>query len=451
MMVDFLSRCARYYRRMSTLSLPNSTGNAVSREMGDLKDHRSIGIEQKLFMLHPLSPGSVFLLPHGMRIIDRLTSLLKKEYRKEGYNEVSTPLLFHRDLWKQSGHWQNYKDDMFLATTTEEFQQLCSTDTCCSIDKGEMMPEFGLKPMNCPAHCLIFSQNPRSFRDLPMRLAEFSPLHRNELSGTLTGLTRVRKFTQDDAHIFCTAEQIETEVRKCLKFVDRVYGNVFGFEYVLALSTRPSQFLGQSDDWQRAETTLRSILEAHNRPWTVKEGEGAFYGPKIDISLMDYMRRSYQTATIQLDFQLPLRFELKYHAEDGQWYPPVIIHRAILGSFERFFAMLIERYDGKWPFWLSPRQLILCPVSHYQNTYTHDLALRLHDQGFHIDVDLSDHPLNRKIRDAQLQQFNFMLVVGDEEVSSNSVNIRSRCGNLLGSKSIEDTIVYFNQLVSNFS
>jgi threonyl-tRNA synthetase len=450
-MVGFLSAGARYCRGMSNLSLSNSTGNVVSRELEGLRDHRSIGIEQKLFMLHPSSPGSVFLLPHGMRIIDRLVSLLKQEYRKEGYDEVCTPLLFHKDLWKQSGHWQNYKNDMFFVTTTEEFHQFYSSHTNCSTDEGEMVSEFGLKPMNCPAHCLIFSQSPRSFRDLPMRLAEFSPLHRNELSGTLTGLTRVRKFTQDDAHIFCTPEQMADEVRKCLKFVDRIYNDVFGFEYVLALSTRPSRFLGHSDDWHRAETILRSILNTHDRPWTVREGDGAFYGPKIDISLTDYMRRSYQTATIQLDFQLPLRFELKYHAEDGQRYPPVIIHRAILGSFERFFAMLIEHYDGKWPLWLSPRQLMICPVSHYQNPYARDLALRFHHQGFHVDVDLSDHPLSRKIRDAQLQQFNFMFIVGDEELSTDSVNIRSRSGNLLGSKSIEDAVVHLNQLISTFS
>ncbi|KAF5746625.1 threonine--tRNA ligase mitochondrial [Tripterygium wilfordii] len=312
-------------------------------------DHRLLGMKQELFFCDPLSPGSSFFLPHGTLIYNKLMEFIRNQYRKRGYQEVITPNIYNMKLWETSGHAANYKENMFLIEIEKQ--------------------EFGLKPMNCPGHCVMFRHRVRSYRELPLRLADFGVLHRNEASGALTGLTRVRRFQQDDAHIFCRESQIKDEVRHVLEFIDYAY-RVFGFNYELKLSTRPEKYLGDLATWDKAEAALTEALNEFGKPWQMNEGDGAFYGPKIDISVSDALNRKFQCATLQLDFQLPQRFDLEYSAEDeAKRERPVMIHRAILGSVERMFAILLEHYKGKWPFWLSPRQAIVCPISEKSQPY----------------------------------------------------------------------------------
>ncbi|KAG6708276.1 hypothetical protein I3843_06G068100 [Carya illinoinensis] len=312
-------------------------------------DHRLVGTKQELFFCHPLSPGSWFFLPHGARVYNKLMEFIRGQYRERGYQEVLSPNMYNMQLWETSGHAANYKDNMFVFEVEKQ--------------------EFGLKPMNCPGHCLMFQHRVRSYRELPLRLADFGVLHRNEASGALTGLTRVRRFQQDDAHIFCRESQIKDEVRGVLDFIKHVY-DIFGFTFDLKLSTRPEKYLGDLATWERAEAALTEALDEFEKPWQINEGDGAFYGPKIDISVSDALNRKFQCATLQLDFQLPARFELYYSAEDeAKRESPVMIHRAVLGSVERMFAILLEHYKGKWPFWLSPRQAIVCPVSEKSQPY----------------------------------------------------------------------------------
>ncbi|KAI8971891.1 threonyl-tRNA synthetase [Mycotypha africana] len=400
-------------------------------------------------MIHPVSPGSIFMLPHGTRIVHKLQDFIRKQYSKYGYEEVMTPLMYKKDLWETSGHWQNYKDDMFLIKSGREeegCQHHYDQDQQNNIDEGL----FGLKPMNCPGHCLIFDSTPKSYRDLPIRLADFSPLHRNEASGALSGLTRVRRFHQDDAHIFCAEKHIASEITNCLSFVDYAY-SAFKFpKYELTLSTRPkSHYIGSIEEWNHAEESLKNALNTTGRPWTVKEGDGAFYGPKIDIMVRDSSGKSHQTATIQLDFQLPRRFGLTYVDENDQHQTPVIIHRAVLGSIERMMAILIEHTHGKWPFWLSPRQGIVIPVATQYTEYAKKVAnsLSLGNNSatetqnavdrYYVDVDTSPRDrLNKMIRQAQLQQYNFIFVVGQKELDEGTANVRTRQGEILGTMTI---------------
>uniref|UniRef100_A0A8C0LA04 threonine--tRNA ligase n=1 Tax=Canis lupus dingo TaxID=286419 RepID=A0A8C0LA04_CANLU len=306
------------------------------------RDHRKVGKEQELFFFHDLSPGSCFFLPRGAFIYNTLMDFIREEYHRRNFTEVLSPNMFNSKLWETSGHWQHYSENMFTF----------------DIEKDT----FALKPMNCPGHCLMFAHRPRSWREMPVRLADFGVLHRNELSGTLSGLTRVRRFQQDDAHIFCTVEQIEEEIKGCLQFLQSVY-STFGFSFQLNLSTRPENFLGEVELWDEAEKQLQNSLVEFGKPWKMNPGDGAFYGPKIDIKIKDAIGRYHQCATIQLDFQLPIRFNLTYVSKDGDdKRNPVIIHRAILGSVERMIAILSENYGGKWPFWLSPRQVMVIPV-----------------------------------------------------------------------------------------
>eukprot|EP00850_Spirogloea_muscicola_P015583 SM000121S25980 [mRNA] locus=s121:32138:38437:- [translate_table: standard] len=390
------------------------------------RDHRTVGLAQELFFFHPLSPGSCFFLPHGARVYNRLQEFIRAEYRRRGYQEVITPNMFNMDLWNISGHAANYKENMFVFDVEKQ--------------------EFGLKPMNCPGHCLLFAHRVRSYRELPLRLADFGVLHRNEFSGALTGLTRVRRFQQDDAHIFCTesqsacrlGEQIEEEVGGCLDFLQTAYG-IFGFTFELVLSTRPEKFLGEIETWDQAEAALSSALDAFGRPWQINPEDGAFYGPKIDITVFDAIKRKHQCATIQLDFQLPIRFKLEYTTEEeGGRKRPVIIHRAILGSVERMFAVLLEHYAGKWPFWLSPRQVVICPVSEKHTEYALKIKNAIHNAGFHAEADLSDRKLQKKVREAQLAQFNYILVLGKEEEDDGTVNVRTRDNVVHGTKSLND-------------
>ncbi|KAI8369539.1 threonyl-tRNA synthetase [Radiomyces spectabilis] len=412
-------------------------------------------------MIHPVSPGSIFMLPHGTRIVNKLQQFLRDEYARYGYQEVMTPLMYKKDLWETSGHWQNYKDDMFIIQSGRDAPTGCSGHSHDAMDETiaqsiEDEGLFGLKPMNCPGHCLIFDSTPQSYRDLPIRLADFSPLHRNEASGALTGLTRVRRFHQDDAHIFCTEQQISSEIKSCLSFVDRVY-KAFRFpHYDLTLSTRPeSKLIGTVEEWDHAESALKEALNATGRPWSLKEGDGAFYGPKIDIMVKDSSGKSHQTATIQLDFQLPQRFGLKYIDEHDKPQTPVIIHRAILGSVERMLAILIEHTAGKWPFWLSPRQAVVIPVASQFNEYANSVAksLALGDNSqetYYVDVDTSRESLNKKIRNGQQQRYNFCLIVGQKELDANAVNIRTRDGRFLGTQSLDQVRNMFKDLTVKF-
>ncbi|KAK9382705.1 uncharacterized protein V2V93DRAFT_343820 [Kockiozyma suomiensis] len=380
------------------------------------RDHRKIGRDQDLFFFHELSPGSCFWLPHGTRIYNNLLELMRSEYRKRGYEEVITPNMFNSKLWETSGHWQHYKDDMFSIGVEKE--------------------TFALKPMNCPSHCLIFKSRERSYRELPWRVADFGVLHRNEASGALTGLTRVRRFQQDDTHIFCTQDQIEDEITGVFDFLKHIYG-IFGFTFKLELSTRPEKYLGELSTWDDAEKKLSSALDKFGEAWELNPGDGAFYGPKIDITISDALRRQYQCATIQLDYQLPERFELEYHVatseekeikegEKAQYARPVMIHRAILGSVERMTAILTEHFGGRWPFWLSPRQVLVIPVGVKYIEYAEEVKKILFDAGLYADSDVSGNTLMKKVRNGQLQQYNFILIVGEQELSARAVNVRNR-------------------------
>ncbi|KAK2971689.1 hypothetical protein RJ640_007727 [Escallonia rubra] len=393
-------------------------------------DHRELTKKQELFFFHPLSPGSCFFLPHGSRICNKLLEFMRNQYWKRGYEEVWTPNMFNMQLWETSGHAANYKENMFVFEIEKQ--------------------EFGLKPMNCPGHCLIFDHRVRSYRELPLRLADFGVLHRNEASGALTGLTRVRRFQQDDAHIFCRESQIKDEVKSVLEFINYTY-DIFGFTFELKLSTRPEKFLGDVATWEKAESALAEALNEFGKPWQINEGDGAFYGPKIDISVSDAMRRKFQCATLQLDFQLPSRFNLSYSAEDeSKRERPVMIHRAILGSVERMFAILLEHYKGKWPLWLSPRQAIVCPVSDKSLSYALQVRDQIHEAGYYVDVDTSDRTIQKKVREAQLAQYNYILVVGEVEANNGQVSVRVRDKEEHSVRSIEDLLKHFKEEVAAF-
>lgn len=376
------------------------------------RDHRKIGRDQELFYFNELSPGSAFWLPHGTKIYNALVDLIRNEYRQRGYDEVITPNMYNSKLWETSGHWVNYKDNMFQVEVEKE--------------------KFALKPMNCPGHCLLFKSRERSYRDLPWRVADFGVLHRNEYSGALSGLTRVRRFQQDDAHIFCQQDQVENEISGVFDFLRKVYG-IFGFEFKMELSTRPDNYIGDLSTWDAAEKSLENSLNkfmgAGN--WELNPGDGAFYGPKIDIKISDALRRWFQCATIQLDFQMPSRFKLEFKADtngkENSMAQPVMIHRAVLGSVERMTAILTEHYKGRWPFWLSPRQILVVPVGVKYFEYAEDLKEKLvKEHNFHAEVDLSKNTLQKKVRNGQLLQFNFIFIVGEAEEQEKSVNVRNR-------------------------
>lgn len=391
------------------------------------RDHRKLGREQDLFFFHDLSPGSCFFLPKGAYIYNTLIEFIRSEYRKRGFQEVVTPNIYNSKLWQTSGHWQHYSENMFSFEVEKEI--------------------FALKPMNCPGHCLMFDHRPRSWRELPLRLADFGVLHRNELSGALSGLTRVRRFQQDDAHIFCSMDQIESEIKGCLDFLRTVY-EVFGFTFKLNLSTRPEKFLGEPEVWDQAEKQLENSLNDFGEKWVLNPGDGAFYGPKIDIQIKDAIGRYHQCATIQLDFQLPIRFNLTFVSHDGDDKKrPVIIHRAILGSVERMIAILTENYGGKWPLWLSPHQVMVVPIGPTCDEYAQRVQQEFHKGGLMTDVDLDPGcTLNKKIRNAQLAQYNFILVVGEKEKSSDTVNVRTRDNKVHGERSLMDCMERLKEL-----
>jgi threonyl-tRNA synthetase len=388
------------------------------REEAEKRDHRKLGKELGLVAFHPWAPGEAFWLPRGTILYNTLAEFMRKLLLGPGgYHEVKAPLLFHKELFETSGHWQQYGENMFHVVTEEQ--------------------EFGLKPMNCPGHALIYQMGLHSYRDLPLRYHEQSMLHRNEASGTLSGLTRVRQFAQDDAHIYLRQDQIEQEITELLALVAKVY-KIFGFSYAMNLSTRdPEKFIGDVEKWNQAEEALARALEKNNIPYEVAPKEAAFYGPKIDIQVTDAIGRKWQCATIQLDYVQAERFDLSYVGEDNARHRPVVIHRAIYGSFERFIAMLIEHYAGAFPTWLAPVQARAVVVSEKQEGFAREVAGKLQGRGIRADLDLSNDKLGAKIRRAQLEKIPYMLVIGDKEVAAGTVAPRLRDGTQLPPMTVE--------------
>ena len=380
------------------------------------RDHRKLGRELGLFSFHHFAPGAPFWLAKGTTLYNLLANYMREVLSPKGYIELRTPLAFNRQLWERSGHWEHYRDNMFLIESEDE--------------------QLGLKAMNCPGHMLVFASEGRSYRDLPIRFYDQGILHRNEASGVLSGLTRVRQFALDDAHCFVTEDQIGEEVERLLRLVDRVYGD-FGLEYTTELSTRPDEYLGEIDTWNHAETQLNRALEATGRPFLVSEGDGSFYGPKIDFHVTDAIGRKWQCATIQLDYQLPQRFDLKYIGSDNAEHCPVVIHRAIFGSFERFIALLIEHYAGAFPLWLAPVQVTVLPIADRHAEYADGIRQRLANAGLRVELDARQEKIGYKIREAQLQKVPYMLVVGDREVAEDTVAVRRRAGGDQGAQSVE--------------
>jgi threonyl-tRNA synthetase len=382
-------------------------------EEAKTRDHRKLGRDQKLFMFHPWAPGATFWLPKGTVLYNTLADYMRGVLVPAGYTEVKAPIVFNKALWEASGHWQHYRQHMFLVES-----------------EGEAM---GLKAMNCPGHFLMYASEVRSYRDLPIRYHEQTPLHRNEASGVLAGLTRVRQFSQDDGHCFVMESQIGEEVERVLRLVQRVYGD-FGLAPEMKLSTRPAEFLGAVDTWDRAEAQLRQALGAVGAAYAVNEGDGAFYGPKIDFDVVDAIGRKWQCATIQLDFQMPERFDLTYVGADNAEHRPVVIHRAIFGSFERFVALLLEHFAGAWPLWLAPVQVVVLPIADRHAAYGAEVRDELARAGVRAELDARQEKIGYKIREAQLQKVPYMLVAGDREVAGGTVSVRSRSAGDQGSQ-----------------
>src|SRR4051812_12172142 len=391
-------------------------------EQARARDHRKLGKELELYMFSELSPGSPFWMPNGMAIWNELTELWREENSARGYREVHTPILYDAELFKQSGHWHVYRDHMYF------------TDV-----EGEQM---GLKPMNCPAHVQLYKNDRRSYRDLPIRYSEQGLVHRHEPSGTLHGLLRVRHITQDDAHIFCTEEQIEEEVVRCLEFGFAIYDR-FGFEPRLELSTRPEKRIGEEAMWDRAEAALERALVNRGLEYELNEGDGAFYGPKIDLHMTDAIGRSWQLGTVQLDYVMPERFAITYTGADNAEHRPVMIHRALMGSFERFIGILTEHYAGEFPLWLAPVQGIVLPVADRHLDYAREVQSAL--SGFRVEVDDRTESIGRKIREAELRKVPYMLVVGDREAEGRAVSLRRHKEGDLGSLSLDDVRVRLSE------
>ncbi|AWC28674.1 threonine--tRNA ligase [Bacillus cytotoxicus] len=368
------------------------------------RNHRKLGNELELFMFSEEAPGMPFYLPKGQIIRNELEGFLREIQQAYDYQEVRTPLMMNQELWEKSGHWDHYKDNMYFSEVDHK--------------------SFALKPMNCPGHMLIFKHKLRSYRDLPIRMCEFGQVHRHEFSGALNGLLRVRTFCQDDAHIYVTAEQIESEIQSVLKQIDYVY-RTFGFEYEIELSTRPENSMGDDELWNQAEAALENVLKSLQYNYRINEGDGAFYGPKIDFHIKDALKRSHQCGTVQLDFQMPEKFDLHYIDEKNEKRRPVVIHRAVLGSFDRFLAILIEHFGGAFPAWLAPIQVKVIPVSNLvHDSYTKEIEDKFKQVDIRVERDIRNEKLGYKIRDAQIQKIPYVLVIGDKEMENASVNVR---------------------------
>jgi len=402
-------------------------------EEAERRDHRRLGRELELFHFDPTAPGMPYWLPKGLKILNLLLDFWRQEHEKRGYQEIAAPLINDKSLWEVSGHWDHYRENMFLIQIDEHLT-------------------YGVKPMNCPNAMIVYNLKKRSYRDLPLRLSDCDILHRYERSGTLHGLLRVRKFQQDDAHIFVTEDQIEEEFARILEIAQLFYG-IFSLRYTLRLGTRPADFMGDPETWDRAEAALQRILDRHAGPgnYLIGEGEGAFYGPKIDILMEDALGRQWQTGTIQLDFQLPRRFGCTYTDRDGTEKTPVVIHRVIYGSLERFIGILIEHFAGAFPVWLAPVQATIIPIADRHLPYAYRVRDRLRDAGLRVEVDDGDERMQAKIRSAQLQKIPYMLVVGDREVNEESLAVRLRTNENIGSMSIERFITMVQRLVAEKS
>lgn len=383
------------------------------------RDHRKLGRELDLFSIHEEGPGFPFFHPNGMILRNQLLSWWRDVLEKNGYGEIMTPIILNEELWHKSGHWAHYKENMYFT----------------KID-GE---DYAVKPMNCPGSTIVYSSNPHSYRDLPIRLSEFGQVHRHELSGALHGLFRVRTFTQDDAHIYCLPSQIKEEVYRMIDLADYLY-STFGFKYSLELSTRPDDFMGDIETWNLAEQNLKEVLEERELPYVINEGDGAFYGPKIDFHLEDAIGRTWQCGTIQLDFQMPENFDLTYVNEKGEKARPVMLHRTMFGSIERFMGVLIEHFAGKFPLWLAPVQVEIIPVSDKFNDYAIELRDLFAKKGIRVKLDDRAEKVGYKIREAQLKKINYMLVVGEQEVSSKKLSVRKRNGEEIKDISPEEFI-----------
>ena len=383
------------------------------------RDHRKLGKELGLFMMHEAGPGFPFFLPKGMVLKNTLLDYWREIHRKAGYVEISTPVILNRSLWETSGHWDHYKNNMYT-----------------TVIDGE---DYAIKPMNCPGGVLVYASEPRSYRDLPLRMGELGLVHRHEKSGQLHGLMRVRCFTQDDAHIFMTPEQIKDEIKGVAGLINEVY-SLFGFQYHVELSTRPEDSMGSDEDWEMATDALRSALDELQLPYVVNEGDGAFYGPKIDFHLVDCIGRTWQCGTIQLDFQLPQRFELEYVGADGEKHRPIMIHRVVFGSIERFIGILIEHFAGAFPTWLAPVQVKVLPISDKYMDYAQNVLNKLTEAGIRAEVDTRAEKIGYKIREAQTAKIPYMLVVGQKEEEENTVSVRSRAAGDEGARSLDTFI-----------
>lgn len=383
------------------------------------RDHRKLGKELGLFMMRDEGPGFPFFLPNGMVLKNTLLDYWRQIHTKNGYQEINTPIMLSRHLWETSGHWDHYKDNMYTTVIDDE--------------------DFAIKPMNCPGSILVYQSEPRSYRDLPLRLGELGLVHRHEKSGQLHGLMRVRCFTQDDAHIFLTPEQIRDEIKKVAKLIDEIYA-LFGFKYHVELSTRPEDSMGSDEDWNMATDALQGALEELGLPYVVNEGDGAFYGPKIDFHLEDSIGRTWQCGTIQLDFQLPLRFEMEYTGADGEKHRPIMIHRVAFGSVERFIGILIEHFAGAFPTWLAPVQVKILPISDKHKEYGQKVLEKLRDEGIRAEIDTRAEKIGYKIREAQMKKIPYMLVVGAKEEEEDLVSVRSRETGDEGQKNLDEFI-----------
>lgn len=387
------------------------------------RDHRRIGRELGLFALMEEGPGFPFFLPKGMVLKNLLTDYWRQIHKREGYAEISTPIMLEKSLWETSGHWEHYRENMYVSTIDEM--------------------DFVIKPMNCPGGMLVYKSQPRSYRELPIRMGELGLVHRHEKSGALHGLMRLRMFTQDDAHIFMAKEQVTDEIKGVIRLIDEVYKRI-GFPYHVELSTRPEESIGSDEDWELATGGLKNALKELDMPYSINEGDGAFYGPKIDFHLVDSMGRTWQCGTIQLDFQLPVRFEAEYTGIDGRKHRPIMLHRVVFGSMERFMGILIEHYGGKFPLWLSPVQVKLLPISERFLSYACSIEKELSQLGIRCEVDSRAEKIGYKIREAQLDRVPYMLVLGQKEEENNSVSVRKRDSGDLGEMDREAFAEIFN-------
>ncbi len=393
------------------------------------RDHKKLGKELELFMIAPEGPGFPFFLPKGMVLRNILEDFWRKKHVANGYQEIKTPVILNEELWHRSGHWDHYKDNMYTTKIDEQ--------------------DYALKPMNCPGGMLVYKSKMHSYREFPIRLGELGLVHRHEKSGELNGLFRVRCFTQDDAHLFCLPSQIESEIINLMHLINEVY-SIFGFTYTVELSTRPEDSMGSDEDWEMAENALRKALEDEHMEYQINEGDGAFYGPKIDFHIKDCLGREWQCGTIQLDFQMPERFDLTYIGEDGEKHRPVMLHRVIFGSIERFIGILIEHFAGTFPTWLAPVQVKLLPIADAHKEYAKQVQKELAQNGIRVEVDDRQEKIGYKIREAQLQKVPYMLILGDKEVEANAVGVRSRKDGDIGQMSCKDFLAKLKKEIVNF-